>query len=68
VQRGLWRRNLRETTTYKTRCRWEDKIKMYLQEMEWGHGLDQSGSEQGQVVGSSVCDNEPSCSMKYGVS
>jgi hypothetical protein len=26
------------------RHRWEDNIKIDLQEMEWGHGLDLSGS------------------------
>jgi hypothetical protein len=29
----------------RPRHRWENNIKMYLKEMEWGHGLDWSGSE-----------------------
>jgi len=24
----------------RPRCRWEDNIKMYAQEVKWGHGLD----------------------------
>ena len=24
----------------RPRCRWEDNIKMYVQEVKWGHGLD----------------------------
>jgi hypothetical protein len=28
----------------RPRRRWEDNIEMDLQEVEWGHGLDQSGS------------------------
>jgi hypothetical protein len=28
----------------RPRRRWEDNIKMDLQEVGWGHGLDQSGS------------------------
>jgi hypothetical protein len=35
----------------RPRRRWEDNIKMDLQEVRWGHGLDCSGSEQGQVEG-----------------
>jgi hypothetical protein len=33
--------------------------------MGW-HGLDQSGREQGQVVGVCECCNEPSGSIKCG--
>ena len=29
----------------------EDNIKMDIQEVGWGHGLDSSGSRQGQVPG-----------------
>ena len=29
----------------RSRRRWEDNIKIYLLDMEWGHGLDLSGSE-----------------------
>jgi len=44
------------------RRRWEDNIKIDLQEMEWGggHGLDWSGSEKGREAGSCECGNEPS--------
>jgi hypothetical protein len=36
----------------RPRRRLEDNIKKDLQEVEWGHGLDLSGSGQGQVVDS----------------
>ena len=45
---------------------WEDSIKMELQEVERGHGLDWSGSGQGQVAGSCECCNEPPGSTKRG--
>ena len=32
----------------------------------WGHGLDQSGSGQGQVAGTCECGNEPSGSIRCG--
>jgi len=32
----------------------------------WGLGLDRSGSEYGQVVGSCECGNEPTGSIKCG--
>jgi len=32
------------------RCRREDNIKMNLQEMGWGYGLDSSGSGQEQMA------------------
>ena len=35
----------------KPRRRWEDNITMGLTEVEWGHELGISGSEQGQVAG-----------------
>ena len=36
--------------------------------MKWGggHGLDWSGSGQGQVAGTCKCSNEPSDAVKYG--
>ena len=46
--------------------RWEDSIKMDLQDLEWGHGLDCFGSGWGQVAGFCECGNEPSCSIKCG--
>ena len=48
----------------RPRRRWEDNIKMDLHEVGWGHGLDCSGSGQGQVAGSCKCGNEPSASTK----
>ena len=36
----------------RPRLRREDDIKVDLEEVGWGHGLDQSGSRQGQVAGS----------------
>jgi hypothetical protein len=41
--------------------RWKD-IKLILEKWDGGHGLNPSNSGQGQVVGSSECGNEPSCS------
>jgi hypothetical protein len=50
-----------------TRRRWEDNIKMDLQEVGCGgHGLDSSGSGKGQVAGTCECGNEPSGSIKCG--
>jgi hypothetical protein len=50
----------------RPRRRWEDNIKMDLSEVGWGHGLDQSGSGQGQVAGSCEYGDEPSGSIKCG--
>jgi len=44
----------------------EDNIKMDLQEVGWGHGLDSSDSELGNVAGSCECGNEPSGSIICG--
>ena len=46
------------------RLRWEDNIKTDHRQMGWGHKLDQCGSEQGQVLGSSECGNKPSSSIR----
>jgi hypothetical protein len=35
-------------------------------EAGWGHGLDQSGAGQGQVVGCCECGDEPSGFIKCG--
>jgi len=44
----------------RLRHRWEDNIKMYLQEVGCGgHGLDQAGSGYGQVAGTCECGNDP---------
>ena len=50
----------------RPRPRWEDNIKMDFREEGWGHGLDRSGSGQGQVTGSCKFGNEPSGSTKCG--
>jgi hypothetical protein len=50
----------------RPRCRWEDNIKMYVQEVKWGHGLDCSGSEYGQVADECECRNELSGPIKCG--
>ena len=50
----------------RPRRRWEDNIKMDIQEVGWGHELDRSGSGYGEVVGSRECCNEPSGSIKCG--
>jgi hypothetical protein len=40
------------------RRRLEYNIKMDLREVGWEHGLDRSGSGQGQLAGSCKCGNE----------
>ena len=48
-------------------CRWEACIKMDLKEVECGgHGLDLSGSGEGQVTCTCERSNEPSRSIKCG--
>jgi hypothetical protein len=37
---------------------WEDNIKMELRDVGWEHGLDHSGSGQGQVASSCECGSE----------
>jgi len=55
-------------TTWKTSCRWEDNIKRDLNYIEW-NGVDfDSGSRQGQVVGSCKHSNEPSSSSSVSSS
>jgi hypothetical protein len=47
--------------------RWEDNIKMDLQEMSWdGTGWIYLAQDRGQVVGNCVCGNEHSSSIKFG--
>ena len=41
-----------------------DNIQMDLKEVGRGHGLDCSGSGEGQVTGTCECGNEPSGSIK----
>jgi hypothetical protein len=50
----------------RPRCRWQDNIKMNLQEMGWGHGLYSSGSGQGQVANICKRGKDLSCSIKCG--
>jgi hypothetical protein len=50
----------------RSRHRWEDTIKIDLQAVGWGHGLDRSGSGQGQVAGCCECGNEPLGFIKLG--
>jgi len=52
VHRGLLGKPEAKRPLETPRCRWEDNIEMNLQEVGWGHGLDLSGSEYEQVVGS----------------
>jgi hypothetical protein len=40
----------------RLRCRWEDNIRMVLQEVQWGCGINLFASGQGQVLCSSDCD------------
>jgi hypothetical protein len=52
---------------WRPRHRWEDNIKMDLQEVGCGgNGLDQAGSGQGQVACTCERGNEPSSSIKCG--
>ena len=44
--------------------RWEDNIKMDLQEVGCGYRLDRAGSGKGEVAGTCECGNEPSGSIK----
>ena len=48
----------------RPRSRWEINITMDLREVKLGHGLDRSGSGQGQAVGSCECGNETLVSIK----
>jgi hypothetical protein len=42
----------------RPRHRWEDNIKIVLYGVGWDHGLDSSGSGQGQVAGSCEGSND----------
>jgi len=48
----------------RPRRRWEDNIKMDLQEVGCGYRLDRAGSGKGEVAGTCECGNEPSGSIK----
>jgi hypothetical protein len=67
VHTGIWWGNLRKKKTLgRPRRRGEDNIEIDIFNVGWRHGLDRSGSEQGQVVGSCECGNEQSVSLKCG--
>ena len=62
--RLMWGKLERKKPIGKSWRRWEDNIKMDLQQVGWGgHRLDRSGWEQGQITGFCECGNEPSGSM-----
>jgi hypothetical protein len=50
----------------RPRRRWKDNMKLDLQEVGWGHGMDRSGSGQGQVEGTCRWGYEPLRSIKCG--
>jgi hypothetical protein len=50
----------------RPKCRWDDIVRMDLQEVGCGYGLDWAGSVQRQVAGTCECSNEPSGSIKCG--
>jgi len=50
----------------KPRCRWEDNIKMDLQEVEWEMWTGSSWLGTGTGDGPFECGNEPSGSIKCG--
>jgi hypothetical protein len=64
--RGLVGKPERRLSLGRPRRRWDHNIKMDLREVEWGHGLDPSGSGYGQVACCCKCGNEPSGSIKCG--
>ena len=55
-----------KTPLGRPRRKWKDNIKMGLQEMGCGHGLDCSGAGYGHVAGACDCGNEPTDSVKCG--
>jgi hypothetical protein len=60
---GFWCGKLRKRGP---RRRWEENIKMDLQDAGWAFGLDSFSLGQEQVVGSWECSNEPSVSINCG--
>jgi hypothetical protein len=48
------------------RHKWEGDIKMDIQEVGWGYGLDRSGSGYGEVAGTCKRGNELSGFIKCG--
>jgi len=57
--RALVRRTEGKRPLERTRCRWEDNIKIDLQEVRWE-------AWTGQMTGACDCDNEHSGSIKCG--
>jgi len=51
----------------RPRHRWEDNIKVDLQEVGWWVCSGLIGSVQGQVAGTCECGNEPSGPIKCGM-
>ena len=53
-------------TLGRSRRRWENNIKVNLQDVGWDNGLDWFGSEQGQAAGNYKRCNEPSSCIECG--
>jgi hypothetical protein len=67
VHKGFWWRNLWESDQLeKPRVEWRIILKLIFKKWYMRHGLDWSGSEQGQVPGSCEFGNEASSSIKSG--
>jgi len=66
VHTGFWWGDIRERTTWKTRCIWENNIKNKCSRgvME-RHELGFCGLGYGEVAGICVCGNELSDSIKF---
>jgi hypothetical protein len=66
IVQGFGGKARRKETTWKTRCKWEDGIRMDLRETGWGCGLDSTGSRLGPVVSCCERGDEPSgsCAME----
>jgi len=45
---------------------WRIILRWIFRKWDGGHGLDRSGSRQGQVAGTCKCGNEPSGTIKCG--
>jgi len=63
---GLVGRPEGQRSLTRPRRRWDDIIKMDLQEFGWKHWLDLSGPEQGQVAGACERGNKISGFIKCG--
>jgi hypothetical protein len=50
----------------RSRRRWDDNIKMDLEQVGWAHGLDSAGSGLGQMAANCECCNEHPGSIKCG--